>query len=379
MIAGLILLQACSPDVSVKEIFAGATPEGISTAVAHRGCWLRENDGEYFIPENSTYGVEMAKRYGYPAVEIDVKYTLDQKMVCMHDGTINRTMRNASDYSRIEKPVRVADCMFDDLRSNYVLESSDPAKRTPIPTLEEMLLACRREGIVPMLHSRVLESYDLAQKMLGDGWIAFEGVLPAIKYARSISDCLVLWDPGRRPAEETLAELDAVGGWTGMTTMNYDMEDAVYIRTLQNAGHWVQSSIFPTPHEQRALHDGVNIELSDFFWYQTVGREPSATVNEEVTLAAGESWKSPAIEVGNHAAMTIRLQFKGKLELRVRDYIHRDSAPSDWKAEDRVYSLVRDEFGQERMGIRMYKNAPAFEIVAGEDMNVNIFADVYEL
>lgn len=379
MIAGLILIQACSSSVSVKDIFAGATPEGISTTVAHRGCWLREPDGEYFIPENSTDGIEMAKRYGYPAVEIDVKYTLDQKMVCMHDGTINRTMRNASDYSKIDKPVRVSDCMFDDLRANYVLESSDPAKRTPIPTLEEMLLVCKREGIVPMLHSKVLESYELAQKILGDGWISFEENYSALMYARGLSDCLVLWDPGRRPAEETVAGLDAIGGWTGMSTMKYDMEDAAYIRTLQDAGHWVQASIFPTPHEQRALHDGVDIELSDFFWYQTVGREPSATVNEEVTLAAGDSWNSPAIEVGDYAAMTIRLQFEGALELRVKDHIHRDSTPTDWKLEDRIYRLKRDVYGEECMGLRMYKTAPAFEIVAGEDMIVKVIADVYEL
>ena len=115
MIAGLIILQACSSSNYVEERFAETTPEDISTAVAHRGCWLRENDGEYYIPENSTYGIEMAARYGYPAIELDVKYTLDNVMVVMHDGTINRTMRNSSDYSKIEKPVRVGDMLFEDL------------------------------------------------------------------------------------------------------------------------------------------------------------------------------------------------------------------------------------------------------------------------
>ncbi len=58
-------------------------------SVAHRGCWLRENSGEYYIPENCPAGVAMAARYGYPAVECDVKYTKDSVMVIMHDGTIN--------------------------------------------------------------------------------------------------------------------------------------------------------------------------------------------------------------------------------------------------------------------------------------------------
>ncbi|MBQ9309686.1 MAG: hypothetical protein IJ222_02355 [Bacteroidales bacterium] len=380
IIACLIVLQACtSSDNYVAERFARTTPEGVSTAVAHRGCWLREPDGEYFIPENSTYGIEMAARYGYPAVEMDVKYTLDQKMVVMHDGTINRTMRNASDYSKIEKPVRVADILFDDLRRDYVLESSDPAKRTPIPTFEEMLLACKRTGVVPMLHSKVLESYELAHKILGNRWIAFEENYSALRVARSISDVLVLWDPGRTSAEQTVEGLKAIGGWTGMSTMKFDMQDAGYIKTMQESGCLVQSSIFPTPHECRSLHDGADIELSDFFWHQTVGREPVTSVSEEIELAAGESWRSPLLAADDFSALTIRLNFTGKLELRVKDHIHRDWRPADWKLEDRVYILQHDAPGDEVVGFRYYKTSPSFEIVALEDCPVKIDAKLYNL
>ena len=368
IIAGLILLQACSSTISVKDKFAETTPGGVSTAVAHRGCWLREPDGEYFIPENSTYGIEMARRYGYPAVEMDVKYTKDRVMVCMHDGTINRTMRNASDYSKIETAVRVSESLFEDLRANYVLESSDPAKRTPIPTLEEMLLACKKNGIVPMLHSKVWESYELAQKILGDGWIAFDADYQAMCYARRVSSCLVLWDPGRVTAKETMGGLRGLGGWVGMSTMKYDMEDAEYIATLQKAGYWVQASIFPTPHEQRAQQDGVDIELSDFYWFQTNGREPAAEIEEDIDLKAGESWQSPAVEVGDFAAITIRLEFSGALELRVKD-----------QSKVRIYQLQRDEAGVESVGLRLFKTSPSFEIVAGEDMEIKVTANVYEL
>ncbi len=380
ILASVSILGGCAEkDGSVQDRFAATTPDGISTAVAHRGCWLREPDGEYFIPENSTYGIEMARRYGYPAVEIDVKYTLDQKMVVMHDGTINRTMRNAADYSRIGKAVRVSDCMFEDLRRDYVLESSDPAMRTPIPTLEEMLLTCKKTGIIPMLHSKVLESYRLARKILGDRWIAFNENYPAMRYARSLSDCLVLWDPGRSTAEETLAGLEAIGGWTGMSTMKHDMQDAAYIHALQAAGHPCQSSIFPTPHERRSLHDGVAIELSDFFWHQTVGRESAGTVEESLSLKAGESWKSPAVQTGDFAAMTIHLRFNGSLELRVKDHIHRDGKPTDWTLEDRVYPLSSSVPEETVVGLRLYKTAPEFEIVALEDADIKVVASFYEL
>ena len=359
---------SCSPGGNyVKDRFEATTPEGISTAVAHRGCWLMEPDGEYYIPENSIDAVRMAARYGYPAVEIDVKYTLDLKMVAMHDGTINRTMRNAADYSKIEKPVRVDAMMFEDLRKNYVLESSDPDMRRPIPTLEEILKACKQTGVVPMLHSKILESYELAQKILGNRWIAFEENIYALKYARGLSDCLVLWDPGKTEAEKTVEGLREIGGWTGMSTMNYNMQDSLYIAKIHQGGCITQSSIFPTPWEQRALKGNTDIQLSDFFWFQTNKRDPVYTINESTSLKAGETWQSAVVPVSVFSAITIELEFKGEIELEVND-----RAP-------RVYPLARSTKGIERAGIRLYKVSPGFEIRAVNDTDVNIKASIYEL
>lgn len=379
MIAGLILLQACSSsDNYVKDRFAETTPEGVSTAVAHRGCWLREPDREFFIPENSTYGIEMAARYGYPAIELDVKYTLDNVMVVMHDGTINRTMRNASDYSRIDKPVRVSDMLFDDLKRDYVLESSDPAKRTPIPTLKEMLLACKKTEIIPMLHSKVPESYELAHKILGDRWIAFDGNYPSMKYARSISNCLVLWDPDRLTAEETIAKLQEIGGWCGMSTMKYDMQDASYIAAMQAGGCLTQSSIFPTPHEQRALRDGTDIELSDFYWYQTNGRKPVSTISETILLKAGDIWQSPSINTGDYSALTVEISFSGALELQVDD--HSDLGRNGgWQFAPHIYQFEHHAYATEMMGLRLYKTSPSVRLIALEDVEVQILVRVFEL
>ena len=200
----LALLWGCFP-IPVRG--QKSSPKGLPMSVAHRGCWLRENSGEYYIPENCPAGVAMAARYGYPAVECDVKYTKDSVMVIMHDGTINRTMRNAADYSKIQEPVRVSETTFAELREKYVLESSDPALRTPIPTLEEHLLACKEHGIIPMLHSAVVESYSLAQQILGDRWIAFDADEGAVRQARDVSDCLILLDPGKDSADGTVARL----------------------------------------------------------------------------------------------------------------------------------------------------------------------------
>ncbi len=318
-------------------------------AVAHRGCWLKDG-GEFYINENCPAGVMMAARYGYPAIECDVRYTLDSVMVIMHDGTINRTMRNASDYSEILEPVRVSERTFEDLRTNYVLASTDPSLRTPIPTLEEELLACKEYGVIPMLHSAVVESYKLAHEILGDGFIAFDASQAAVSRARDYSNCLILLDPGSDEASRTIERLREIGGECGMSTMRHGMLDAGYIKEVKDAGFEVQASIFPSPHEQRAASDGVTIQLSDFWWRQTDGRKPiEAFKKKSLALEEGQSvsWNTEAPE---YAAVTVDLDFAGSVEVTLCG---------------KTYSLTHPQAGKvERFGLRLFKDAPALEIKA---------------
>ena len=318
-------------------------------AVAHRGCHLKDANG-FYINENCPEGVRMARRYGYPAVEIDVKYTSDSVMVVMHDKSINRTMRRASDYGKIKEQVLVTKTPFDSLRANYVLVSSDPSLRRPIPTLEEMLQACREEGIIAMLHSALPESYRLAQEMLGDnGWIAFSsyGNLTGV---RDFSNCLILMNSSKGTVEDVLPHLASLGGRAGISSMNHGMMDSAYIRTLRDAGYEAQASIFPVPHEQRALHDGVSIELSDFFWFQTAGRKPAEQWKERgVTLASGDSlaWTGKLLEYG---AVTLEIDFTGEIEVDLGNGF--------------VYHLSHSEPGPELLGIRLFRRQPEVTIKA---------------
>ena len=66
--------------------------QSVPYSVAHRGGHIKG-----YVPENSPDGVASAKRYGFRAIECDVHYTKDNKLIHMHDRTINRTMVNASD------------------------------------------------------------------------------------------------------------------------------------------------------------------------------------------------------------------------------------------------------------------------------------------
>lgn len=337
--------------------------DNLPMAVAHRGCWLKEGE-EFYINENCPAGVWMAAQYGYPAIECDVKYTRDSVMVIMHDNTINRTMRNASDYSPITEPVKVSECTFEELRTRYVLASTDPSLRTPIPTLQEQLEACRDAGIIPMLHSAVVESYKLAHEILGDGFIAFDANESAVSRARDYSSCLILLDPGSDNAAGTIGRLQRIGGRCGMSTMNHRMLDAAYIQAVKEAGFEVQASIFPAPHEQRALSDGVTIQLSDFYWHQTAGRKPVASLHKkDMALEEGESfqWEEDAPEF---SAVTLDVGFSGSLQITLCG---------------KTYTLTHEGEKAERLGLRLYKSRPELDIKALaasqiQSLSVNVFS-----
>lgn len=312
---------------------------------AHRSCWLPD-----YVPENSTTGVMMAARFGYPAIECDVHYTADSVMVLMHDGTINRTMRNAADYSVIEEPVYVSKTTFEELRTKYVLASTNPEYRTQIPTFEEQLDACIKYGVMPMMHSDVIESYYLAKEKLGDKWIGFTANYDALVKCREISDCLILLDPGRCTSEEAMKKAASIGGNIGISTMKHDMLDAQYIADMTAGGYQTQSSIFPTPHEMQAIHDNVGIILSDWVWFQTEGRKPVQTWKGRNTeLNAGEEI-STDFGTLEFSAMTFDITFTGTVEIVLNGV--------------KSYTVTHETEDSESIGIRMHETDATIAVKA---------------
>lgn len=239
---------------------------------AHRGSWSKSDKGEFIIPENSVAAVTAAARMGYEGIECDVHYTKDNRMVILHDATLNRTCRRSGDYSRLEKPVYLRDLTFEELRRDYVLESTNPDLRTPVPTLEELLDECKRCGIVPMLHSNLMESYHIAQEMFGNEWICFTGGVEHMKRVREFSDCTILLAINDGTVEQNIARLKQIGGHCGISTMNYSLYTPEFCKALTDAGYEVQASIFPAPHEAYAQRNGITYQLTDFSYMPTKRR-----------------------------------------------------------------------------------------------------------
>ena len=230
---------------------------------AHRGAWSKDSTKVFIIPENSLAAVEQAARLGYEGVEMDVKYTKDKKMVIMHDAKLNRTMRLRDGYNNIPGPVKVSDLTLRELRRHYVLTSSDPSERKKIPTLKEMLKACKKHNLVPMLHSSIYESYQMAQKIMGNGWICFTNHLAKCKAAREISDCLVLYSISKGTPEELAVTLKEIGGECGISSMKHNLYTEEFIGKLKADGFQVQASVFPPQKEKDAIKNGVTIVLTD--------------------------------------------------------------------------------------------------------------------
>ncbi len=325
------------------------------TMFAHRGCWSKNEAKEFIVPENSLPAVAMAKTMGYTGIECDVHYTKDKRMVILHDATINRTMRRAADYSKIEKPIRLEDLTFEELRRDYVLESENPAWRTPIPTLEELLTECKKHGIIPMLHSALMESYHVAQEMFGDEWICFTGGVEHLQKVREFSNCIILLAINDGTAEENISNLEKIGGRCGISTMKYKLYTPEFCKALTERGYIVQASIFPAPNEAIAQRNGITYQLTDFSIMPEhkpiyKGKGKLAAKSQDATWAWSDDNK---VERGG---LTLDLEFEGEIEVVVNN--------------ERKYTLTRAKMGKDIIGARFFDRAPHIEVTAKQGSQV---------
>ena len=277
---------------------------------AHRGCWSK------ICPENSLPAVARAARHGYLGIECDVKMTSDGKMVIMHDKTINRTCRNAEDYSKIQGKVKIEDLTFKELRNNYVLESPNKEYRMQVPTLEELLKECKKHNIVPMLHSKYVESYRLAQKILGNNWVCFTSNVEALKECRKFSKCLILYAIDEKTAESAFEVLPQLGGKLGVSSMKREALTRERIKRLKECGYEVQASIYKAPREVYALRDGATIILSDFNIMPDPSNKPVKVVEiDPQTLAQGQTIRVLADDKVKDGGVAIDIEFEGVIEI----------------------------------------------------------------
>lgn len=351
---------------------------------AHRGCWSKAPSGEFDIPENSVAAVTAAARMGYEGIECDVHYTKDKKMVILHDETLNRTMRRASDYSKLEKPIRLADITFEELRRDYVLESVNPALRTPIPTLEELLVECKKQGIVPMLHSDLWESYEMAQEMFGDGWICFTGGIAHMQKVRAFSGCMIMLAINSGTAEENIANLRKIGGKCGVSTMNYKLYTPEFCKAITDAGFDVQASIFPAPQEAIGQRNGITYQLTDFSFMPPAGAKPKYSykigMNKlSIALMAlnKKNRKYPQEKVFEYGGYTLEIVTRDKCSGSVKATL--DGKEYDFKTLNKERIYIGKRF-MNRKALTANINSSARSINSRKKTNIkSVRISIYEM
>ncbi len=338
------------------------SPERYPIMYAHRGGWVSQ-----LVPENSLAAVAMAARFGYTGIECDVRYTADSVMVVLHDRTLNRTARRAKDYSKLTEPVKLSSLTFEELRRDYVLASRDASLRTQIPTLKELLTACKEHGIVPMLHSSIPASYRMAQEMFGDNWICFTNNLKCIKEVRKYSNCLVLWAINKGTSEEVIAQLERIGGRCGISTMKSALLTEDFCKALTSKGYEVQASIFKTPREEIAQFNGITYQLTDFSFMPLAKVKPTDQWSEsKKKLKAGKElikrWDNPI----KHGGIVLKLEFKGTIKVILNG--------------QRAYTITSDGRKPRYIGTRFSNQAPRIYIEAITSSKINSAeASVYSL
>ncbi len=106
---------------------------------AHRG------DSKRF-PENTMSAFEAAYNEGYGIIELDMKFTKDNKCVILHDFTLARTARNL-DGTQLENDIKISDVNFEELsKYDFGVYMSEKFKGEKIPTLDDVLnFACEKK------------------------------------------------------------------------------------------------------------------------------------------------------------------------------------------------------------------------------------------
>lgn len=100
--------------------------------IAHRGDWR-------YAPENSILALENAIEMGVDMVEIDLKKTRDNKLILMHDQTLDRTTTGKG---------LVADHTLDQIQKLYLKDGAGHKTLYKIPTLEEALNVCKGKVLI---------------------------------------------------------------------------------------------------------------------------------------------------------------------------------------------------------------------------------------
>ena len=115
---------------------------------SHRG-------GVYYTPENTMAAFRDAMKGGFAYIETDPCYTKDGVIVLHHDGTINRTCRNA-DGSPIGESTALSGLTYDELMEfDAGIHKGEQFKGERVPRLDELLELAEGSDVIIALDKKI--------------------------------------------------------------------------------------------------------------------------------------------------------------------------------------------------------------------------------
>lgn len=139
--------------------------------------------------ENSPDALYHTYLTGVKFIECDVRFTLDNIPIIMHDASINRTMVLSSG-GAIGTTIDVASTTLAELKANYVYNNTKGVKRT-IYTLEEFLKDCKKYGLIPFIEVKSTLSLEHA-KIINNLIIKYLDQRAVMVGGFNLNDCLIM-------------------------------------------------------------------------------------------------------------------------------------------------------------------------------------------
>ncbi len=136
--------------------------------IAHRGDWRN-------APENSIQAIENCIKMGVDMVEIDIRKTKDNKLILLHDDSLERTTTGIG---------FVSDWTLDSLKTLYLKNDKGTITLHKIPTLKEALLASKNKILVNL--DKCYDYFDEAYEIIQETGTAKQVVIKG--YNKSIED-----------------------------------------------------------------------------------------------------------------------------------------------------------------------------------------------
>ena len=144
---------------------------------AHRGV-----SSDY--PENTMSAFRAAHELGYGMIELDTKFTSDNRCVILHDGTINRTGR-MKDGKMIDGEIKISDITLSEAREyDFGIWKDGRFRGERLPVLEEVLAFSKETGI-PLKFDNVLQSHTPEQRGIFFDTVAGMGMQEKIGFTAS--------------------------------------------------------------------------------------------------------------------------------------------------------------------------------------------------